>query len=262
MLVAASDEKSGGGPNRRTATAGPLPSIMAGPVAIVTGAGSGVGEAVARGLAGAGYRLALVARTRSALERVADAIAPRDPRDVLVLDLDLAETENAARMVDRTIEHFGELRALINNAGVAPLLPIDKTPARTIRDAFDLNAVSPAIAIAHAWPHLARAGGVIVNVSSMATQDPFPGFFAYAASKAPLNLMARSCAKEGARSGIRAFAVAPGAIETPMLRRMFDERAIPPRKCLSPADVARVIVACVMGEHDDKSGQTILLPSP
>lgn len=235
---------------------------MDGPVAIVTGAGSGVGEAVARGLAAAGYRLALVARTRASLERVADAIAPDSPRDALVLDLDLAETDNASRMVDRTVEHFGGLDALVNNAGVAPLIPIGKTPAGTIREAFDVNAVSPAIAIARAWPHLVRARGVIVNVSSMATQDPFPGFFAYASSKASLNLMALSCAKEGERVGIRAFAVAPGAIETAMLRRMFDERAIPPEKCLRPEEVARVVVDCVLGRHDDKSGQTILVPSP
>ena len=97
----------------------------------------------------------------------------------------------------------------------------------------------------------------MVNVSSMATQDPFPGFFAYAASKAALNLMARSCATEGREHGIRAFAVAPGAVETDMLRAAFGEDVIPREQTLDPDTVARVIVECVTGERDAQNGDTI-----
>jgi NAD(P)-dependent dehydrogenase (short-subunit alcohol dehydrogenase family) len=96
-----------------------------------------------------------------------------------------------------------------------------------------------------------------VNVSSIATVDPFPGFFAYAASKAALNLMTASAAKEGANVGIRAFAVAPGAVETPMLRASFDAKAVPPEACLEPESVARVIVACATGLRDADSGRVI-----
>ncbi len=229
------------------------------PVAIVTGASSGVGEQTARLLAERGYRLALAARSADRLRAVSDTLATQ----TICLPMDLAETDNAATMVDRTLDAFSRLDCLINNAGYASLAPIDRTPPDAIERTFAINAIAPAKAIARAWPHfLARRTGRIINVSSMATRSPFPGFFAYAAAKSALNLMALSCHIEGIQYGIRAFAVAPGAIETPMLRRLFDEQAIPPEKCLHPADVARVICALAMGEHDDKSGQTIDLPSP
>lgn len=235
---------------------------MTSPVAIVTGAGSGVGAAIARLLAGRGYRLALVGRTASKLEQVAEEIGA-EPDLVRCFPLDIGDPDEARRMIDDTIDAFGRLDVLINNAGVAPLHPIDHTTPQTIQETFAINAIGPACAIARAWPHfIKRRTGRIVNVSSIATQDPFPGFFAYAASKAAVNLMARSCAIEGKAYGIHAFAVAPGAIETPLLRTLFDEQAIPPDKCLTPEAVAETIVACAVGEHDDKSGQTILLPSP
>ncbi len=234
------------------------------PVAIITGAGSGVGEATAKLLAEHAFRLALVGRTLSKLNRVADDILAQHPNlQVRCMALDLAEPDNARHMIDDTIDAFGRLDVLINNAGIAPLHPIDHHTPETIRQTFETNAIAPAIAIARAWPHfLHRKSGRIVNVSSMATQSPFPGFFAYAASKAALNLMALSCAIEGEAHNIHAFAIALGAVETPTLRTLFDEEAIPPEKCLSPDDVAKTIVACALGEHDDKSGQTILLPSP
>jgi NAD(P)-dependent dehydrogenase (short-subunit alcohol dehydrogenase family) len=96
----------------------------------------------------------------------------------------------------------------------------------------------------------------------MATTDPFPGFFIYAAAKAGVNLMAKSCAKEGREFGIRAFSVAPGAVETPMLRALFSEVQLPPEKCLSPDDVAKVVVECIAGERDTQNGETIFIPSP
>ncbi len=234
------------------------------PVAIVTGASSGVGEATAKLLAARGYRLALISRTLSKLQHVADEILADHPSaQARCMALDVSDPDNARRMIDQTIGAFGRLDVLINNAGVAPLHPIDHTTPETIQQTFATNAIGPACAIARAWPHFVqRKTGRIINVSSMATESPFPGFFAYAASKAALNLMALSCAVEGESHNIRAFAVAPGAIETPILRVLFDEKAIPPEKCLSPEEVAQTIVACAIGEHDDKSGQTILLPSP
>jgi len=102
-------------------------------------------------------------------------------------------------------------------------------------------------------------GGSIVNVSSvhgLVAAAP-NAQAAYAASKASVNLMTRSCAKEGAEHNIRAFAVAPGAVETPMLRGLFSEDQLPAEDCLSPEDVAEVVVACVAGEMDEKNGEVI-----
>lgn len=231
------------------------------PVAVVTGAGSGIGRATAIMLAQAGYALVLAARTREHVSETARLTGA--PERVEVVGGDVGDPFQCKHMVARAVERFGRLDVLVNNAGLAPLMPIERTDPGTIERVFRVNAMGPAWAIHHAWPVFVRqARGCIVNVSSMATVDPFSGFFAYAAAKAGVNLMARSCAKEGAPFNIRAFAVAPGAVETGMLRSIVPEASLPRDKCLAPEDVARVIVACIKGERDGENGGTIHLPSP
>ena len=231
------------------------------PVAVLTGAGSGIGRATAIMLAQAGYALVLVARTREHVSETARLTGAAER--VEVVGGDVGDPFQCKHMVVRAVERFGRLDVLVNNAGLAPLLPIDQTDPGTIERVFRVNTMGPAWAIHHAWPVFVRQSrGCIVNISSMATVDPFPGFFAYAAAKAGVNLMAQSCAKEGARFNIRAFAVAPGAVETGMLRAIVPESSLPRDKCLLPEDVARVIVACIKGERDSENGGTIQLPSP
>ena len=223
------------------------------PVAIVTGAGSGIGLATVKLLDAEGWRLVLVGRGIERLEEAASAC-----RDALPFAGDVADPDLGVTVVGRALDHFGRLDAVVNNAGAAPLLPIDEHTPEVIESVFRTNSVGPACLIAAAWETLvAQKSGCVVNVSSIATRDPFPGFFAYAASKAAVELMARSCAKEGAEHGIRAYAVAPGAVETGMLRGLFSEQTLPPEACLSPDEVARVIVDCVLGKRAEESGSTI-----
>lgn len=237
------------------------------PVALITGAGSGIGRAVARRLSEEGYAVALVGRRAGPLKETGAGL--KTPWAAIAADV--ADPKDAAGIVDRTVERFGRLDVLINNAGYGPPAAIADTTAEMVRAVFDVNAVGPAITIARAWPVMeksARAGGrcVVVNVSSMATIDPFPTLYAYAAAKAAVNLMARSChnagrAIEGGGS-IRAFAVAPGAVETEMLRGIVSRDEFPTEKTLAPEAVAEVIAACVRGDRDDQSGEVIVVPSP
>ncbi|TVQ31052.1 MAG: SDR family oxidoreductase [Phycisphaeraceae bacterium] len=232
------------------------------PVTLITGAGAGIGRATAVMLAERGHALALAGRTEKTLRETADLCALKAPgvAEPHVIVADVGEPRDARRMIDETIEHFGRLDALVNNAGVALLLPIEESTEDVLRQAFDVNAIGPGLAIHHAWPIFVRQkGGCIVNVSTRGTQDPFPGFFAYAASKAAVNLYAKSCATEGKKHNIRAFSVAPGAVETKMLRALFDEKTLPTDACLAPEDVAAVIVACILGERDSDNGDTIWL---
>lgn len=225
-------------------------------VAVITGAGSGIGRATAVVLAQLGYALVLVGRTREHLTQTA-ALTGAAER-IEVVGGDVGDAFACKHMVARAVERFGRLDALINNAGLAPLKPIDQTPPEEIERVFRVNALGPAWAIHHAWPVFARQrSGVIVNVSTIGTVDPFPGFFAYAASKASVNLMAASAAKEGAAIGVKAFAVAPGAVETAMLRSAFDKKSLPSDQCLAPEAVARVIVECVSGRRDEQNGKII-----
>ena len=96
----------------------------------------------------------------------------------------------------------------------------------------------------------------------MATLDPFPGLGVYAAAKAALESLTRSVVGEGGSRGIRAFSVATGAVETPMLRSLFSEKELPPEKALDPAEVAAIVLECIRGERDGEQGGVIRVPSP
>jgi NADP-dependent 3-hydroxy acid dehydrogenase YdfG len=227
------------------------------PVSIITGAGGGVGRCIAVRLAAAGHRVALVGRTRATLEETAAACAG----ETLVVEADVAGEAEA--IVARVAGEWGGVDALVNNAGVAPVVPIAETDAELMRHTFAVNTFGPARLIAACWPlFAARGAGCVVNVSSMATVDPFPGFLAYAASKAAVESFVRSIRNEGAEIGVRAFGVAPGAVETAMLRAIVDEDQLPSSCTLAPDDVAAVVVDCVLGRRDAEAGTTILLPSP
>jgi short-subunit dehydrogenase len=227
------------------------------PVAIVTGAGSGIGAATARLLAEAGSALALVGRTADKLAATAKNVA-----DALPIAVDLSEPGAPGIVVDRTLQRWGRVDVLVNNAGTGALVPIDRTTDDVLLDAFRINAFAPIRLVALLWPTFLRQGsGCVVNVSSMATSDPFPGFTAYAAAKSALESLTRSIMNEGGEHGMRAYNVAPGAVETPLLRANFDTQQLPPERTLDPADVARVIVACIERRRDSDLGQTILLPS-
>lgn len=236
------------------------PTLQPLPAAIITGAGSGIGRATAILLAASGYRLALLGRRTPPLAETAALLPPS--ADALITPCDIGDPAQAAAAVDACLERFARLDALINNAGLAPLAAIDKTTPQVIDDAYRVNALGPAYLIARAWPAMTRQrAGCIINISTLGTIDPFPGFFAYASSKAAVNLMVRSCANEGKPFNIRAFAIAPGAVETDMLRANFSPRQIPPADTLAPERVAELILACIRGRHDARNGDTIPISS-
>lgn len=241
-------------------------STAVAPVAIITGAGSGIGRATAIALAQSGHNVVLVGRRIGVLEETLQLLPER--ASGVCVSADLGDSEQAASIVEAALERFGRVDVIVNNAALAPLKPIDETPVDLIEEVYSVNAIGPACVIAAAWPVFkkqyaqapsAGAGACIVNVSTLGTLDPFPGFFAYAASKAAMNLMAKSCAAEGRPFGIRAFAVAPGAVETEMLRAIFSAEVLPSDKCLSAERVAEEIVACVNGERDAHNGRIIYM---
>lgn len=227
-------------------------------VALITGAGSGIGRATAILLASKGFTVAITGRRSEPLAQTASLL----PAAAVHLEIvaDVGEHDGAAAMVDRTVDTFGRLDVLINNAGFAPLLSVEAHTPELLEECYRVNALGPAYTIARAWPVFKKQqAGCIVNVSTLGTIDPFEGFFGYAASKAAVNLMAMSCAKEGRALGVRAFAVAPGAVETPMLRAIFPESKLPRSSSMPPERIARVILECVEGGRDAQNGQVIVV---
>jgi NAD(P)-dependent dehydrogenase (short-subunit alcohol dehydrogenase family) len=242
------------------------PSDPSAPVAIITGAGSGIGRCTAATLARAGFRVVLIGRTAESLVATRDALPEGSESEVVPADV--ADPDSSHEIIKSAIDRFGRLDAIINNAASAPLLPIEQHTPEIIEAIFRTNTIGPACLIAAAWPifkqqhSTGRAhplGATIVNVSTLGTRDPFPGFFGYASSKAALNLMVKSAASEGREFNIRAYAIAPGAVETDMLRAIFSHDILPSSQCLSAERVAEELAACALGERLQYNGQVIFM---
>lgn len=239
-------------------------------MAIVTGAGSGIGRATAERLGERGFAVVLVGRRREPLEATAEGVEG----ETLIVTADVGTEEGAKAVVEAAVGAFGRLDVIVNNAAAAPSKPFAEFTWAELESLYRVNAIGPMAIIAAAWPVFAEQFAArtddsilpevarVVNVSSMATIDPFPGLSAYAASKAAVNLLTRACANEGAEVGIKAFAVAPGAVETEMLRSIASEEMLPASMTLRPETVAEVIAACACGQRDEENGSVILVPSP
>jgi len=228
----------------------------AAPAAIVTGAGSGVGARVVKRLVGLGWRVALAGRTAEKLE--ASAEASGNASMCLCVPTDLTDPGQVRGLVERVVGEYGRVDALVNNAGMASLVPIGDVTLESLQESFMVNTFGPGLLIAAVFPVMRKqeGGGRIVNVASKGIEDPFPGFFAYGAAKSALDSFTRSVENEGKRKNVRGFTVAPGAIETGMLRGMFSEKQLPTEKTLDPDEVAAAIVARATGEMDDAAGTT------
>ncbi|MEM7625524.1 MAG: SDR family oxidoreductase [Planctomycetota bacterium] len=237
-------------------------------VAIVTGAGSGVGRDTALLMADAGYAVVLVARTEAKLlETVAYIREEGDPdADLLVHAADVSDSTAVDTLVAKALSHYGRIDAVANIAGSAPLQPIGRLTDGIIDDAININLKSVIYMTRAVWPAFRKqkdsGGGAICNVSSMASIDPFTGFNVYAAAKAGVNLFTKATADEGSRFNVTAAAVAPGAIETPMLRENFPVKAIPESNTLDPLVVAGLVRDVLTGARQITPGETIPLPSP
>jgi len=243
------------------------------PTAIITGAGSGIGRATALRLAGMGFAIALVGRTTETLKTVAAEIAPRGPAP-LIIPANVSKPEQVESMVQRTFKHFGRIDVLINNAGMAPAVSLADLTPKLWQEILDTNLSSAFYATRAVWPIMKAQhasptpttppipdamGGVIINISSMAAKDPFPGLGAYAVAKIGLNMLSQVTAREGDSVGIRAIAIAPAAVETPMLRKFVGDQPIDPNQILHPDDIAAAITDFITGPLRHSSGETLYL---
>lgn len=233
------------------------------PVVVITGAGSGVGRDLALLMAEAGYACVLAARTMANLESTAAFITAEHPEaQTLLVPTDVTDADAVNKLISKTRQRFGRIDALANVAGYAPLQPIQRIEDETLRRVIAVNFDAVVYATRAAWPTFkGQKAGTICNVSSMGAFDPFTGFNIYGAAKAAVNIFTKATADEGKRLNVKAYAIAPGAIETPMLRANFSEKAIPTENTLDPTDVAAAIRDCLTGKTDMQSGETRQMPS-
>ena len=195
----------------------PVDAEFAGRVALVTGAAKGIGEAVARLLADRGAQVALVDIDSEAAEAVGSEIESQGG-DAVALSADLAHDGEAADAVARTVKHFGRLDIVSNNAGIQRYGTVDTTDEATWDEVMNVNLKSVYSVCRHAAPHLKQSRGAIVNMASVQSFATQQSVAAYATSKHALIGLTRSMALDFAGSGVRANAVAPGTVDTPMLK--------------------------------------------
>ncbi len=221
---------------------------LAGRTAIVTGGSRGIGQAIARRLARDGVQVVVAARSAEDAERVAAEIT-NNGGDAFAVACDVREARDIARLVERTLETFGRVDIVINNAGISPLRAEPHEIDEEIWDAIlDTNLKGAFLLSKAAAPGMiARGEGVIVNIASIAGVMPIPLESAYCASKAGMINVTRVMAIEWAEHGIRVNAVCPTFVDTPLERPIFaanpafaediDNRT-PMRRLATPEEVA------------------------
>ncbi len=226
-----------------------------GEVALVTGASRGIGRAVVSALAERGARVALNARGAEALEAAARELRDGGAEAVAVPG-HAARVEDVERLVDATLERFGRIDVLVNNAATnvayGPFLEVSD---EAIRKTFETNVFGPlALTRAVVERGMRDHGGTIVNVASVGALRTKPGMAAYGASKAALVHFTRSLARELAPLGIRANAIAPAVIRTSFAAALHDDDGVRER-AETEAALGRI------GEVDEVVGGVVYLAS-
>jgi 3-oxoacyl-[acyl-carrier protein] reductase len=212
---------------------------LAGKVALVTGGSRGIGRAIAAALAAEGAAVAILARGREQLEQTAAALQAAGGR-VLAVPADVTQPADVVRAFDRTVEAFGGLDVLVNNAGGRAGSTVEETPAEEAMAAMELNYAAALRTSRLAMPLMRRrGGGAIVNIASIWGREA-GGVFAYNAAKAAVISLTKAMSKELACYGIRVNAVAPGSI-------LFPGGGWERRQREDPETFARVLAAIPFG---------------
>ena len=187
---------------------------LEGKVAVVTGGNSGIGLATAKRFKEEGARVAIAGRDPDTLKEAGRSLG----KDVLVIRADVADLDDIDKLYREVSEKLGKIDVLFVNAGVAKFAPLAATSETLYDEAFDINAKGAYFTIQKALPFLNDGAAIVLN-TSVAGQTGSPNTSAYSATKAALRSFARTAAAELADRGIRVNVVAPGPIETPIIRR-------------------------------------------
>ncbi len=214
--------------------------LLQGHVAIVTGAGRGIGRSIALALGRAGAAVALAARTEAELLKVSEAIQASGGQ-ALARPTDVSQAQDVIALVRDTIAHFGYLDILINNAGIGVYGPLVETTTEAWDRIMAVNARGPFLLCREAIPYLKqRAHPFIINITSVVGVKGYVNQAAYSASKHAVMGMTKALAKEVQADGIRVHAICPGGVDTEMVTRARPDldRSV----LMQPEEIADVVL--------------------
>ena len=198
--------------------------------ALVTGASSGIGQAVARALAADGYGVALAARSADRLEQLAGELGG------LAVPTDVSRREEVQALVEQTVERFGRLDAVVTAAGVFHSEPVERLDEATFDETMGINVKGTYLVAQAALPHLRASKGYLITLSSVSGTMGQQGGGAYNTSKWAVRGFTQSFLQEVRGDGVRATAISPGRVATPMLGHHE-----PDPDLLAPEDVADAV---------------------
>ncbi|MDA8028164.1 MAG: SDR family NAD(P)-dependent oxidoreductase [Nitrospiraceae bacterium] len=207
--------------------------------ALVTGATSGIGLSVARGLLSHGYTVFMTGRNQQTLSKLADE-AKRQGRKAHILACDLSRREEAERLIKAATEDLaGKIDILVNNAGIATFGEVEETTPEEFEKMIAVNLRAPFLLSRAFLPMMKRQrGGLIVNISSVAGIEAWAGSSLYSMTKFALRGLTGSLLAEGAPFGVKTVAICPGYVATPLV----SGAPVPETEMIQPEDILRTIL--------------------
>jgi 3-oxoacyl-[acyl-carrier protein] reductase len=241
---------------------------LKGKVAVVTGASKGIGASIAKHLADEGAAVVVnYASSKEGAQRVVAEITGKGGRAIAV-GADVAKLADIQRLFAEAQQAFGRLDILVNNAGVYEFLPLEKVTAAHFHKLFDLNVLGLLLATQEAVKHFGPDGGSVINISSVVSTATPPTTSVYSATKAAVDAVTRSLAKELGPRKIRINSINPGMVETEGVdaaglssgdfRKQFEAQA-PLGRIGQPRDVAPAAVFLASDEAAWITGETLYI---
>lgn len=226
--------------------------MLTGKVAVITGASKGLGRALALAYAKEGAKVIVNSRSEEGVRPVAEEVETLGS-EVLAVAADVSTNEGAEKLVSETVERFGSIDVLVNNAGIlGPRVAVEEYPENEWRAVIDANLTGPFLVSKAAAPHM-RSGGSIVNVVSGVSVEGRAGWGAYSVSKFGLEGLSQILAAELEERGVRSNAVDPGGMRTEMRAAAYPDED--PMSRVTPEENTAVFVYLASDESKGVSGE-------